>query len=219
MLKKCEIEMLSTREKAPLVLLTDRKLIDQNSIMGFIDGMNQHLYVTSDDKITKGDNVYDMFATRIFKVDNVQDAEVYNKSEYFKKVVISTDKNLGLPTLSRGFILQFIKNHNQGSPIYELLVRYNDVEICESTTNYDYNNIYVNGECVDTLNHESVDAINNVVSEFTKPHENNGVASIKKMRTNFSRQEVYNLLKMSIERTTNSFVSSDIEWVHNVLDK
>ena len=222
MLKKCEVFMLCTDDKKAPIVFCDyiRKITENKSdILIKVGDFYNHLYFISDDVIVKGDVVYDHVSDGVFTVDIMEFVNQYNNSNEYSKVVLSTDTSLGLPKPSRGFILKYIKCYNSNNVITEAMVKYNDVKVCESLGNYDDNSIYVNGEVVNTFHHELTNVINSVVIKFTKPFDNNGEATISKVKDRYSRQEVYNLLKQSIERTTNSFISSDIEWINEVLDK
>ena len=113
--------MLSTNEKANIVLL-----IEANQLIYNIDAMrngisktsNQHLYITSNEKIKEGDYCID--AGELF--GSYERTDTLIGPSY--KIIATNDISLGLPQPSQQFIQKYIKEYNKGNVIANVLVEY-----------------------------------------------------------------------------------------------
>lgn len=88
-----------------------------------LDSINLHLYVISDDIITKDDYYWSKIHNRIFRCIHKDQAFDYDR-EF--KVIATTDNDLALPTISTKFIKQYADNYSKNSPITEVSVRYSN---------------------------------------------------------------------------------------------
>lgn len=85
---------------------------------------SQHLYITSDKEIKEGDWCIQN-DNYLCKITCNQD----RTQQGLKKIIATTDKSLGLPTVSDGFIKKFIERYNAGNPITEVMVEYEEYPI------------------------------------------------------------------------------------------
>lgn len=128
--------MSTLKEKAKVLLLPTEKesiisrttgnsklsLAKEFNYVIFHKGGNclpQHLYILSTEKPKKGEWGYDSFHG-VFKVTE----NVLNSN---KKLIATTDKTLNLPSPTQGFIEKYIKKHNEGNPITDVLVEYGSI--------------------------------------------------------------------------------------------
>ena len=126
---KSKIVMLPTEDKATInsIAIAGIKneliiLENQNSVFNCNrDDFNwelQHLYDTTDEKISKGDLYYSPeYGILEACVDT---PNVDYKKEGCRKIVSSTDKSLGLPTIDVDFLRTYCKAYNEGNPIIEV---------------------------------------------------------------------------------------------------
>jgi hypothetical protein len=143
--QKCQIVMLSTENKYSEGLLCirikDGKLYKHTRDMRWY-GINQHFYILSNDEIQEGDYVYENnlnqetsiyqiykrnYRLCFFRFSNVP---VWLDKTYHtaKKIIATTDNSLKIPEISEQQIGKYIKMYNQGNPIDEVLVEYEQGE-------------------------------------------------------------------------------------------
>lgn len=137
--RKCQVIMLSTNEKAISSefiigkrIKTTEKTPDK-LVYGFalsdIIFQRQHLYILSDEKIKEDDWYYFNvgYASGV-KIANEEDIEQINFEINPKKIIATTNENLGLPQLSKEFIETYILSYNMGSMITldGIMVEYED---------------------------------------------------------------------------------------------
>jgi len=125
--KRCKVVMLSTNEKAvqgQIEYFEDYKTLQVCKSESTI-GIGQHLYILSDDKIEVGDYFIRDGENIVIKFEIVVegDLEYVQTHSVFKKIIATTDRSLGLPTVSKGFIQKYCELEG----INEVLVKY-DVE-------------------------------------------------------------------------------------------
>ena len=125
---KSKIVMLPTEDKATINSIAiagiKKELIildTQNSVFNCNrDDFNwkpQHLYFTTDEEILKGDWYYSPeYSVLQCQVDI---PNIDYKKEGCRKIVSSTDKSLGLPTIAVEFLESYCKQYNEGKPIIE----------------------------------------------------------------------------------------------------
>lgn len=152
--------------------------------------ISQHLYITSDDEIKEGDwCIYLGLSMRCFKVINAEDNKLYHGSrEYFnksicKKIIATTNTSLiiegklykttsNLPQPSQQFIEKYIEEYNKGNIITDVLVEYEmrHTGWTEDQSEYTYD-------------------------EFLKVNPKDNTITIKKLKDNWNREEVIELIK------------------------
>lgn len=79
---------------------------------------NQHLYLTSNEEIKFGDWYYDNEMESINKSSYPNELPPFLKRRCFK-VIASTDKSLGLPSISDKDLQDYTKSYNEGNIIIE----------------------------------------------------------------------------------------------------
>lgn len=198
--KKCQVVMLPTNEKATIfkILNIDKLCIGANEIPNFGDRhQNQHLYITSEDKIKEGDwFLFELTSIQILQCVKIDKSGIksskdkWQSLEHCKKIIATTDSSLTkemysisfgkyqepLPQPSQAFIEKYVEKYNKGNQITDVLVEYVDnghEDWCERTDQP----IWVE---------KLVPYINN------KDH----TITIKKMKDSWSRDEhITNLIK------------------------
>jgi hypothetical protein len=129
--------MLSTNEKSNISLGDSGKgLIYHTHTKPEYDKRTyQHLYILSDDEIKEGD--WCLFKQIIgseyklckitYKFGNQLTSLLENgnkqeeASQYYKKIIATTDESLGLPQPSQSFIEKFVEEYNKGNVITEVI--------------------------------------------------------------------------------------------------
>lgn len=187
--------MLTTNEKSKLVLsfkeksfnqLTEPKLtLIEEANYQLSNIQSQHLYITSNDPIQEGNWITD--GKRIAQV-NCLTINDPNKHLY-KKIIATTDTSLkinkfdsgvfkdlkySLPSPSQEFIEKYIEEYNKGYQIVEVLVQYEEVN--------DFGEPY------------SFDDVDFGIEKEYKLKLKDNTISIFKVKDNYSRDEVSNLL-------------------------
>lgn len=118
MLKRTRVIMLPTNRKSKVFMHNETKVlfarnIDEYNYKSYFQ--NQHIYIVSDDEITMNDwhiNVIQFNDALIDEMPWKPEDEIHLKnlkkySNYFKKVIASTDTSLGLPSPSNAFIQKY----------------------------------------------------------------------------------------------------------------
>lgn len=149
---KRKVIMLSTNDKAAPILsyLDDKGLIYfPQDEWNNKDLTKRHLYITSDEEIKEGDWFLSMFSNHILynvKSDNNDD---YPNVSGYKKIIATTNKSLGLPEPSIGFIKKFIERYNAGNPITEVTVDYEEdyIAACNIPASECLIKQSINGDC------------------------------------------------------------------------
>ena len=113
--KRAKVVMLPTNEKTNIINTNQGLLYNSNDYIG----INQHLYIISDDEIKEGD---------YYIIDDIPELLKNNGlkfiDDYCKKVIATTDTSLGLPQPSKQFIEKYIEEYNKGNIITDVLVEY-----------------------------------------------------------------------------------------------
>lgn len=124
-LKKPKVIMLPTEDKTAPILRYKGSINNKISLQYFTntywsnnDLTKQHLYFTTDDEIKEGDwyllidpaidgshNRYSVYQATKGRLNNMK----IMKSCTFKKIIVTTDKSLGLPQPSQAFIEKYCK--------------------------------------------------------------------------------------------------------------
>ena len=139
--KKCKVVMLPTNKEAKIgsIFKAIKKYrifdADIDTHIGNltlnknpnVDGSNeyfehQHIYVLSDEKIHKGDWIYNSFMKEVGKALFTEE----KKDPHLHKVISSSDSSLSLPLPSESFIEKYITQHNKGEKIEEVMVRWSE---------------------------------------------------------------------------------------------
>lgn len=132
MKKTCKVIMLPTDKASKLCLADDNKLVlsDKGEDLDYIIN-RQHLYITSDDEIKKGDWTIDIGCKephgRLTTIDNQTELDRYINADNgynIKKVIASTDPSLGLPLIPESFIQAYVKAEGK---IDEVQVEYEEI--------------------------------------------------------------------------------------------
>tara|TARA_B100000767_G_scaffold61038_1_gene56844 strand:- start:112 stop:975 length:864 start_codon:yes stop_codon:yes gene_type:complete len=94
----------------------------------YISMVPHHVYILSNDKINKGDYIYD--GEKISKVSKVGDSFIYfngttepSKKVISYKIVASTDKLIDLPLIGKGFINEIVDDFHGMSNVISSLVK------------------------------------------------------------------------------------------------
>lgn len=153
MLKKIDVVMLPTKEKAQLYLTPKGKLDIGDEHIGGEEYPTQHLYFLSDEEIKEGDWYYqsNKFGNVIDKCDEktfVARTPDYVRQNGAKKIIATTDKSLKLyeaetitrapgfslktddiclPQPSPEFLKVFVREYNKGNQIEQVMVEYEAV--------------------------------------------------------------------------------------------
>lgn len=201
MYKKCKVVILPTNEKA-----TVKDIVISPRYKGLIQLFGsfensykdeckvQHLFVISDDEIKIGD----WFMNRQYMIEtNQKEYEIWlcgdvkpNSDPH--KIIASTDSSLNISALHPSFIEEYIQRYNDGNPIKDVMVEYEDKLHYEDTIYQDSN-------------------------KLTPKINPDNTITIKEVKDSWNRDEVITLLKLNTERLTNSWISSDIDWINENL--
>lgn len=212
MFKKVKIVMLPTNKEATI---GDIIPVMKNTITIAncepIKLKARHLYILSDDEINGGDWYYD---TRDRLVSNSS----LGVTQFSEKVIATTDISLNmkydgkssisenwdkkLPQPSQTFIEKYIQRYNEGNPIEEVMVE------------YEYN-IDQHPDWIPSYNNPDDPPTISWDSPKIDPKTNTII--IKNMKDTWTRDEVIALIKLNTERLTNSWISSDIDWINENL--
>lgn len=104
---------------------------------------NHHLYLTSSEEIKEGDwflsddrnHISETPKYRVEQCIAIENGWIYgsidkmgqgHNPDWSKKIVATTDKSLRLPEIPESFIQAYIKAYNEGKPITEVLVEYEE---------------------------------------------------------------------------------------------
>ncbi len=191
--KKYTVVMLSTNQKANLYLASKLVLtFVRESIDG--ESANQHLYILSNEEIQEGDWVYN---------ENIGIFQILSDSEPIsdcKKVIASTSSlkirdsfkvsslestYSNLPTISRDFIEEYVKEFNKGNQITEVMVEYEEILTDKILTSHTTGTEYYERKKVLKLNNQNEISISKVETKM------------------YSRKEVIELCKSSYEAGSN----------------
>lgn len=152
----------------------------------------QHFYVISDEKIKQGDWYID--DCNQIRQSVTSNREYWAVRTNYKKIIATTNKDLGLPQLQQEFILQYVNDYNKGNTINKIEVEYEEVII--SKTEWFQEAPYV---C-------KYDVI------IIKVNPDNTI-NIKPIKSNFSREEVIDLInKFSYENCDDAYQKND-KWI------
>lgn len=216
-LKRVQVVMLPTNEKAKLSLINNKLLVSS-----FVDweskpkdweegdGLNQHLYILSDDEIREGDCCYDNGT--IYKIKDKKHLLVVLNFGNAKKIIATTDEALCyhnpeydsrsktgrefifLPQPSEDFIRVYVEAYNKND-----IIKYVDVE---------YERMYLRAGTAKHLD-----------SYEPKVNSKNEI-SIRKIKDTWTRDEVIALIKEfdnSIRTVREDEISYRNKWIEQNL--
>lgn len=148
------------------------------------DEISMQIYIYDSVKPSLGDWYIDFKRSNpvLYKRALIDDS-LYEKCY---KVIVSSDVELNMLTLSSDFLREFAERSRDDNPISSLFVSYNDVSICESSTNYDDNVVVVNGVVVFEYSSEYMD----VLEKEADKHRGIAVSSDNVATINFSNVRV-----------------------------
>ena len=229
--KKAKVVMLPTNEKPNLVkVYSDGNRINNKLIISSLGANdnykeNIHLYIISDDEIKKGDWVIEYQPK-----DNLGELhQIHN--EYVlspniqKKVIATTDDSLyyknnsknpkqymgsyismslgeNLPRPSQQFIQKFVEEYNRGNIIEDVFVEYEE-----------YDNQCDGLSC----NICSCDPSKPDLVEKLKINSKNNTIIIKKVKDNYSREEVENLIYSAMKDRCYTTIAEWKKWIEENL--
>ena len=209
--KRTKVVMLSTNEKASLLLGTSKGGLLVKSNRGVSNSAhlkNQHLYLLSDDEIKEGDwciNLNSLYEHKeLCRIDSQIELERYvQKTENDCKKIIATTKIdldfqdylktgqkrtwVTLPHPSESFIKKFIEAYNGGKPITEVMVEYKHLQ--------------------------STSGLN---EEWLKINTDNTI-TIRKMKDSWSREEVISLCREVINFGKDNNGNLSEKWIEDNL--
>lgn len=196
--KRTKVVMLSTNEKASLLLGTSKGGLLVKSNRGVSNSAhlkNQHLYLLSDDEINEGDWFLEK-GLRISIFPNY-----LTDTNECKKIIATTDKlrvitkdefsgvdNQHLPQPSESFLQKFIYAYNNGDPITEVMVEYNHLQ--------------------------SSGGLN---EEWLKVNSSDNTITIRKMKDSWSREEVISLCREAINFGKDNNGNLSEKWIEDNL--
>lgn len=154
-LKRAKVVMLPTKkaENCLLISIIQGKLFYEKGYFTqeYLKEVNKksfHLYILSDDRIKEGDWISDKDG--IYQFNNTS-AKKFLEIGGYKKIIATTDSSLEiegncscmkpesggcyqcnkkLPQPSQSFIEKFVERYNQGNPITEVMVEYDEIINC-----------------------------------------------------------------------------------------
>jgi len=139
----------------------------------------QHLYITSDEEIKEGDWYV---SEKSFNVLRVQKPERGYKPTG-KKIISSTDKSLGLPEPSQGFIEKYVSEYNKGNIITDVLVEYDITKLYTCNNCGNLQDQWLRGcNCCETGHLWSTPVLKVKVSK-------DNTITIKKIKDSWTREE------------------------------
>jgi hypothetical protein len=128
---KRKVVMLPTNEKAFLALGQILANVGETDIPNDSTVTKQHLYIlggVEDGEIKESDWFLD--GITLHQCNKIYMGLYYSdyghNKLHCKKVIATTDKSLGLPQPSESFIEAFIKSYNNGSPLVDVMIEYED---------------------------------------------------------------------------------------------
>jgi len=130
-----------------------------------------------------------------------------------------------LPQIPQSFISTYITEYNKGHIIENVEVEYNDVIICESTENYDDNDLFVNGQKIRSYSHKFPEVLQRDADTFKKVKVNpDNTINISIIKETWTREEVIALIHKYVDNsvtkspTINSiFHEQANEWINQNL--
>lgn len=226
MFKECRVVMLPTNEKSQIVILSDTLCYNGSKyLFNSKEYQLQHLYIISDEWIVGGDWCINDHIDTLYQVSNSGSYGNWNK------VIASTDPslkieeivdggkwsklNIGqpvkqykfLPQISKSFVEECIERYNAGDPLYEVMVEYEGF-ICKNGHYMGFQTTCTYPHC-EEYNYPQL----KISSDNTITPEEIATVHSKKIKTSWNREEVIDLIKRNTERLTNSWISSDIDWI------
>ena len=204
MLKQCKVVMLPTNEKTNIINTNQGLLYNSNDYIG----INQHLYIISDDEIKEGDWFYNIHSKIVGRAEFN-----FGKDELAKKIIATTNSSLWrpshkyasdvilLPQPSQQFINKYIEEYNKGNVITDVLV--------------EYENKFDGKEYVDELDAYGYDKIKSILKIN---HKDNNII-IKIAKDSWSREEVIEFGNKVKEYCKNGWKSDSLHRVFFEWDK
>lgn len=219
--KRAKVIMLPTNKKSNiysnLLIKSITSIYKHNRNDDFI---NQHLYIISDDEIKENDwcletNKNSTQYNTIFKCHNdenkgyINSIEACNNYSATKKIISTTDTSLiisgnvdvqpmiqsrMLPQPSQQFIEKYIEEYNKGEVITDVLVEYE-----------------LTGNLNSIINSDSI-----VYNNILKINSKDNTITIKKVKDNWNREEVVNLIYKHTEDILKQRVTIE-DWINNNL--
>ncbi len=143
MKQECIPILLPTKEKSMLYLSKEFGLKwskDGPFVNGITNTQNHFLYICSNEEIKQGDWFYTSFEGKDYvhqcsgSPDRRPDRLLSQNGNYqftksnCKKIIASTDKSLGLPSIPQSFIQLYIDKYNKGEKLEKCMVEYGFIE-------------------------------------------------------------------------------------------
>jgi hypothetical protein len=105
------IHVLPTEKPSRLLKFANHFIFDKETEVAY--KRNQHIYITSDEKIKEGDCVYS--TSQDYNIQKVSKGLVksYQEVEHYKKIILTTDQDLiadGVQAIDDEFLEWFVKN-------------------------------------------------------------------------------------------------------------
>jgi len=193
--KSAKVVMLPT-EKASNICLSNKGnlqlLLDNSSknTNNHFEGIYQHLYITSDDEIKEDDWYIWLNNNQICKAEEmIMTINHHIKNGHIKKIIATTDESLNienprngiihsLPQPSQSFIERYVESYNNGKPIVDVVVEYEEFTSPDNLQNTEY---------FDSSFYQNELKIN--------PKDN--TITIKRIKNSYSRDELEKLCRLS----------------------
>lgn len=215
---KCKVVMLPTEKASYLThraadgeLMYSYKLFANH---GETINTNQYLYFTSKREIKEGDffldgtTIYSTPNERTLKAINVDDRACF-------KIEATTDPSLELPLIPQSFIEKYVEKQGK---IDEVMIDINEIEDVESLSNYDENEIWLNGELMMCYDHRITTGRDKYLATipFIKTRPDNTVI-VSKVKDTWTRDEVIELIGKYDEKFAHTSMATFSEWINNNL--
>lgn len=156
---------------------------------------NYHLYLIADDKIRIGDRYlvkcfgekYGYTKESLGKLEAGQEQLAIKHDA--KKVIVSTNTSLGLPSLSEGFISKYIESYNKGEMITDVMVEVHTAGVWEARNSHG-----INGRrCVVCYTTNAIKDSYDCKCGYTLKVDKSNSVTIRKVKDTWTREEVIEL--------------------------
>lgn len=134
--KKCDVILLSTNQKVHSVYMIDNLEYHKDHKIS-LNGIEQHLYFTSNEKIQEGDVCYNDYTNELQRWNKYTQSvfRAMVDTKHLHKIIATTDISLMsikgqmiqgsyLPKPSQSFISIYMEKYNKGQAIKEVKVEY-----------------------------------------------------------------------------------------------
>jgi len=204
MLKKVQVVMLPTNEKAPITLNNVQKGLFLNPMQLLAkfrnnSCTNQHLYILSDEEIKERD--WCLYKESVIgeKPFQITKEQLINKA-WFKKIIATTDSSLRdftklkeigdfYPQPSNSFLEVYVKAYNEGKQIKQVMVEYEGIEWLDRPLEY-----------------------------FPKVNPKDNTITIKRVKDIWNREEVIELIEKFVYFNSREEANPKIKTITGVKD-